>query len=95
MKCIRESTLRTSDLVAGYVGHTLRALSEEVMNFFNRVEPRIYFVSSNRGEVFYFYEDSFIEIKNALRAKDAQLAERNKLQCSPLARKDCVQRNLI
>ena len=67
MKCIRESTLRTSDLVARYVWHTLRALSEEVMNFFNRVEPRIYFVSSDRGEVFYLYEDSFIEIKNVLR----------------------------
>lgn len=29
-------------------------------------------------------------IKNALRANDAQLAERKLLRCSPLAREDCA-----
>lgn len=35
--------------VADYVLHTLRVLSEE-RNFFNRVEPRINFVSSESRE---------------------------------------------
>ena len=44
-------------LVVRYVWHTLRASSEEALCFFNRVEPRIYFVSKLETKFFYILEN--------------------------------------
>ena len=41
-----------------YVWHTLRASSEGANSFFNRVEPRIYFVSNLEAKFFYFSKNT-------------------------------------